>query len=351
MKTAGLRARVRTNGFTLIELLVVIAIIALLIGILLPALGQARMAGRQTAEMGGLQQINRSYAAYAADFKGCVIPEYIHWAWAHPWPNGYGSSPMVAKICMRVTDDRGTGVVSQSSGNGSVQMEGYPVKSWPWRLFPYMTDIHGLMFDKTMFADINGRNSPSTGYDTGGTRQRSVSWFPSWGINGIYVGGDHMNGAFNSGTGLDITAGYRRFWVKDLADVRDPSKLINFASARGRDDNGSNNIQPGHYLVAPPKPHPTGRVVTSIQLGGGWASNANSSKWNPNLPPETWGEGSATNTAGDAIGLSYGLDFRYFSKTLTGTLDGHAESLTIDQMKDMRRWANQATTPDWTFHQ
>ncbi len=57
----------RKSAFTLIELLVVIAIIAVLIGILLPALGAAREQARATACLARLQQLGVGLTAYLND--------------------------------------------------------------------------------------------------------------------------------------------------------------------------------------------------------------------------------------------------------------------------------------------
>lgn len=322
------------GAFTLIEVLIVIAIIALLISILLPGLGYARVTSRMLREQADIRQQMLAYTAYTNNFKDKTLPAAPHWTWAHDTTGSYGMTP-------------GDPTVSGHFMEGSI------CKIWTWH-FISLTDfpLHQMQVDKRTYEEF--WNRPKTHGLIGGrfttygsdTFHVGLAFHPSFGMNGVYVGGAYTHGAFrnNGRPGPNPSIAGGDFYVTDVSRVRHPSTLMVFSSSRGGDvregswwnygssDPNSGMIRPGHWMVTPPRPHPRNRggSTSPYQLGGGWSA---SNFYNPREVPGTWGM----------------VDARWFRKAVTVMFDGHAEMQTIEQLRNMQKWSNYANTPDWNF--
>jgi len=176
---------------------------------------------------------------------------------------------------------------------------------YPWRLAPYLDyDFRGLYGDEKALATLRER------YDD---FVYTVSLYPSLGMNVAYVGGsvNHLGDAASKRVFGEV------YLERDDQATR-PTEVIAFASARFRG--------PG-TIAELPEPEGFFRVEAPT-FGAGWQDSYDDRAANP--------------------GINSGfVSLRHNGAAVTAMLDGHAEVLGWDELRDMRRWADQADRADW----
>jgi type II secretory pathway pseudopilin PulG len=215
----------------LIELLVVIAIIAILAGMLLPALSKAKGKAQQTACLNNLRQIGLATVLYVTDYQ--VYP---------------GSLSVVRDVYV-----------------------------WPVRLLPYAGEnrklFHCPTADPSSSWDVDLNKTLATrtppGFDApipyGVTPTSRFSYgYNDWGLN---IGANPT-----LGLGGDVDGGLFRGYVKDTA-VKSPSDMIMLADGKGTLQGPTYNasIDPTQYDQWPANRH---NRFTVIQFADGHSASA-----------------------------------------------------------------------------
>lgn len=279
-------------AFTLVELLVVLAIIALLIGILVPAIGSARRVARQTVDMSNMRQMLLGYRVYQAEHGGWLM-------WGYP-PAYVDGQPLSVKLP--------SGHKLPGSRNA------LPVMRYPIRLAPYEQGVWELLYSHT---DSPEPPTSDDSIEDAYTKAYKLSTNPSFGLNTVFVGGDLGHEGFVSPPRFRPNTG-SHVAFRDV-EIERPGSMIVFAESKLR-GGGMNSGDEGLHRVTPPL--------------------ANGRQW------QARDEGFEIVNTGGVIGLPEG---RYGAQTITGFFDGHVDRLSADELDDMRLWANRADHPNYDY--
>lgn len=302
------RIRLRTSvqprcGFTIIELLTVIAIIALLIGLILPAVASVKRKARKTSEINSVRQLGQAWQNYSTAYNDACLPGYINGVTQDAWSVQYSyqdESIVPAEVAA----------------------------AYPWRLLPYMSHKIETM---TQHLDTDYFNLE----DPGTIMQIALE--PGFGYNAFYLGG-----WWDPDEGDPIRARFQEDNVvaRTIPQIEKSTEMIVFCSSSlmqaGTYRQYEDTISGSHYVVPPFLGQ---EEQWTLGSGGGGSG----------------GPGGAA-TVGQDISILEVLTTtavpigRYNDRAALYYADGHVDSLYSGELVDPRKWIYLAPSPnDETF--
>jgi len=296
----------RREGFTVIEILVVVGIIAVLVGILLPALSGAQKRSRKNTELNYLRQIGFAWSMYANNYDDAALPGYlepeVQTLWNVDWETPFHT--------VLPPDDAGP---------------------YPWRLMPFLDfNLEVLMYyddsyelDLTVPEDVTKiARHPAFGYNAyyiGG-------WYKQVNVSGVSVAKPVFHDALVvGGAGKPASPVSTR-----VTQIRRPTEVLTFCSTTPMSAGlmKSRDILPGSFMAHAP----------TVGVDEHWTSF-------------TAGGGGGALTQGQTAGSVYevqsfnrsGVPLGRFTKLVAVLYaDGHTDTQTPGAMTDMRMWISNA---------
>jgi prepilin-type N-terminal cleavage/methylation domain-containing protein len=272
--------RADDRAFTLLELIVVMAIIAILLGLVLIAMGGVSKAGIRADSANSLRQMMRAYISYSNDHSNKLMPGYVD-------PVDLGTGPNQLDIVAELSD--GTKL---SPGDTAPYI---------WRLLPYL-DYEWSVFTadyraKGVDARLNEEISVNDAFGPGSASasdEIGLGIRPSFGLNSIYVGGDSHHGgsdavALNpwSPTTPGVTIAATR-----MSEILNTSRLIIFAPSvdEGGVPSGLQkyDVEFGSVELRPPFIYDP---VSTIFSEAHWEVNRDGKAVSENAPSGVYGDG------------------------------------------------------------
>ena len=295
------------RGFTLIELLVVMVIIALLVGLLLPALGRAKEEARKTQCRSNLRQIGLATTMYTNDNKGWTPVVY---GWQGEAPGGNGSHAIY-----RNAGGLGGGITMTTSFGGQ--------SYWG------ADSMSGMMY-------LRARINREVEYLLGGTYSAyTLSDFDPWNGPGLPTGlGLLLSGGYLSQKGASVLA--------CPSTTADEDKFVDWECGSTTPQEAADDI-PQCFEYDPDEPFYTsggkynygngeerGDMRNNLGTGDWQGTVWNGMIWSTPVAPCMNGVNSSYGGAGERCGIlgSYELRDSVESET-SGTV--HYGSLNIDK--------------------